>query len=75
MCLGIPMIIKRVESSLMAEAETMGVKRTVSVQLIPGVQAGDHVLVHAGFAIEIIDPAEAAERIELIKSMLEEPVS
>ena len=75
MCLGIPMIVKHVESNQMAEAEAMGVKRTISVQLVPGVQAGDHVLVHAGFAIEIIDPLEAAERIELLKSMLKEPAS
>ena len=74
MCLGIPMIIKRFESNLITEAEVMGVKRTISVQLIPGVKVGDHVLVHAGFAIEIIDPAEAAERIELIQSVLEEPI-
>ena len=75
MCLGIPMVIKRVETNQMAEAEAMGVKRTISVQLVPDVEAGDHVLVHAGYAIEIIDPAEAAARIELLQSMLEEPAS
>lgn len=74
MCLGIPMLIQRIESDLMANAETMGVKRAISIQLVPEVKAGDYVLVHAGFAIEIIDPVEAAERIRLLESLLEEPV-
>lgn len=74
MCLGIPMRIQRIESGLMANAETMGVKRAISIQLVPEVKAGDYVLVHAGFAIEIIDPVEAAERISLLESLLEEPV-
>lgn len=75
MCLGVPMQVKFVGSNQMAEAEAMGVKRTISVQLVPGVQVGDHVLVHAGYAIEIIDPLEAASRIKLLQSMLEGPVS
>ncbi|MEW5784223.1 MAG: HypC/HybG/HupF family hydrogenase formation chaperone [Bacillota bacterium] len=74
MCLGIPMRLSSIENNLMATAETMGVKRTISIQMVPGARVGDHVLVHAGFAIERIDPAEAAERIELLKTLLEEPV-
>lgn len=72
MCLGIPMIVSSIENNMMATAETMGVKRTISIQLVPDARVGDHVLVHVGFAIEKIDPAEAAERVELLKTMLEE---
>lgn len=72
MCLGIPMRLINIENNLMATAETMGVKRTISIQLVPNVKVGDDVLVHAGFAIEKIDPAEAAERITLLKTLLEE---
>ena len=72
MCLGIPMVVSSIEKNYTAIAETMGVKRTISMRLLPEAQPGDHVLVHAGFAMEIIEPAEAGEKIKLLKSMLKE---
>lgn len=72
MCLGIPMVVESIEKSLMAVAKAMGVKRNVSIVLVPDVQPGEHVLVHAGFAMEIIDKEEAEERIQILKSMLKE---
>lgn len=72
MCLGIPMVVERIDKNFMAVAEAMGVKRNVSIMLVPDVQPGEHVLVHAGFAMEIIAREEAAERIEILQSMLKE---
>jgi hydrogenase expression/formation protein HypC len=46
-----------------------GVKRSVDVRLVPGVKAGDYILVHAGFGIEKIDKKEAAKTLKLLKDV------
>jgi len=43
--------------------EMGGVRRKVSLLLLEGVQAGDYVIVHAGFAISRLDPEEAQETL------------
>ena len=59
MCLAIPMqLISRREFE--GTAELGGVRRTVGLMLCPEAEVGDHVLVHAGYAIGRID-REAAE--------------
>ncbi|RJX25132.1 MAG: HypC/HybG/HupF family hydrogenase formation chaperone [Dethiobacter sp.] len=70
MCLGIPMRVTEIEKNFKAYAETMGVKRPISIKLVPETKPGDFVLVHAGFAMEKIDPVEARKRIELFEKML-----
>ena len=47
-------------------AELGGVRRTVSLMLCPEAAVGDHVLVHAGFAIGRIDAGEAESTLALI---------
>ena len=39
----------------------------MSIDLTPQAGVGDFVLVHAGFAIEVVDPDYAQETIDLIK--------
>lgn len=68
MCVAIPAKIKSVEG-VMAEVEVGGISRTVSVQLTPGVQKDQYVLVHAGFAIHIIDEQEARETMKLFEEL------
>ncbi len=51
----------------MATVDILGVTREISVDLTPQVQVGDYVLVHAGFAIEVVDEQFALETIELVK--------
>ena len=51
-------------------AELNGVRRNVSLLLVPDAVLGDHVLVHAGSAITIIDAEEARRTLELIDSAL-----
>ena len=69
MCLAIPARVKTLEANNMAEVEIMGVTRHVSLDLIPGAEIGDHVLVHAGFAIQVVDEEFANETIELLKQL------
>ena len=53
----------------MATVDILGVTREISVDLTPQAQVGDYVLVHAGFAIEIVDADYAKETIELVKQL------
>lgn len=67
MCLAIPAKIIELKKDRLATVDILGVTRDISVDLTPQAQTGDFVLVHAGFAIEIVDPDYARETIDLIK--------
>lgn len=69
MCLAIPAQVRSLGENNMAEVEIMGVTRHVSLDLIPEAAVGDHVLVHAGFAIQVVDEEFANETIELLKQL------
>jgi len=60
MCLAIPAKIVSCEGEA-ATVEVHGVRRTVNVTLIDAPQAGDYVLLHAGFAIQKWTEAEVRE--------------
>jgi hydrogenase expression/formation protein HypC len=68
MCVAIPARIISIEG-ILAEVEVGGVSRQVSLQLTPEAQEGDYVLVHAGFAIHIIDEEEARETLRLFEEL------
>ncbi len=67
MCLAIPAQISKMLDDNMAEVDIMGVTRAASMDLTPTAKVGDYVLVHAGFAIEIVDPQYARETLELVR--------
>lgn len=69
MCLAIPAQVTQMEPNGMARIDIMGVNRTVSLDLVPEAVQGDFVLVHAGFAIQVIDEQTANETLELIKTL------
>jgi hydrogenase expression/formation protein HypC len=46
-----------------------GAVKEVSLAYVPEAAAGDHVIVHVGFAISLVDEAEAAKIFEYLKSM------
>ena len=71
MCLAIPMQITELMDDGMARVSAMGTQRDVALDLTPEAQVGDYVLIHAGFAIEVVDEQYAAETLELIKTMAE----
>ena len=71
MCLAVPMKVTELMDGGMAHATAMGAERDVAIDLTPQVQVGDYVLVHAGFAIEVVDEQYAAETLELIRTMAE----
>ena len=69
MCLAVPMKITELKDGGMAAVTVMGTTRDVALDLTPQAQVGDYVLVHAGFAIEIVDQQYAEETLDLIKDM------
>jgi len=71
MCLGVPMQVKTIAKDL-AVCEIDGVQREASLMMLDDVQVGDYVLIHAGFAIEKIDEAEAQLTLEALRAALDE---
>jgi len=71
MCLGIPMQIQEI-NGYMARCEAKGVERVVSLFMLQDemLEAGDHVVVHVGYAIQKITPQEARTAWELYDQML-----
>lgn len=69
MCLAIPARIVSIEDGRMAAVDIMGVTRKISLDLVPQATEGDYVLVHAGFALQVIDEAYANETLEILKSI------
>lgn len=71
MCLGIPMMIREIDG-YMARCEAKGVERDVSLFMMQDetLAAGDHVVVHVGYAIQKITPQEARTAWEIYDQML-----
>lgn len=69
MCLAIPARIVTLNENNMAEVDIMGVSRHASLDLVPDAKTGDYVLVHAGFAIQVIDEEAAEETLRLLKEL------
>jgi hydrogenase expression/formation protein HypC len=68
MCLAVPMRIESIEGST-ARLEADGVRQNANIELVPGAKIGDYVIVHAGFAIQILDLKEARERLKLFEEL------
>ena len=68
MCLAVPTRIKHIDNE-MAEVELDGVSRAVSLAMVPDAQVADYVLVHAGYAISLIDEEEAKETLRLLQEL------
>jgi hydrogenase expression/formation protein HypC len=75
MCLGIPGEVLSMEKDAqglrLGRARFGGVVREVSLDLVPEAQVGDYVVVHAGFAISVIDAEEAQSVFRLLEEMEE----
>lgn len=72
MCLGVPGKVIDIDDEAALPAGTVdfgGVRRQVCLAYVPGVSVGDHVVVHVGFAIAIVDEVEAARTWALLEEM------
>lgn len=68
MCLAIPMKLISIDGEE-GTIESSGVSRTVNLCLTPEARKGDYVLVHTGYALNVIDAEEAAQTLALMKEI------
>lgn len=68
MCLAIPGVIEELEGD-MAKVRIEGIVIDANVALIGAPKAGDYVLVHAGYAIQRLEPEDAAETFRLLREL------
>jgi hydrogenase expression/formation protein HypC len=68
MCLGVPVKIIEIISESRAIGEIGGIRRWVETSFVD-VRVGDYVILHAGFAIQKLDQAEAEETLRLFREM------
>ncbi|MCL2631544.1 MAG: HypC/HybG/HupF family hydrogenase formation chaperone [Coriobacteriia bacterium] len=71
MCLAVPATIKTINPDRTAIVDLLGVERTVAIELVPTAKVGDYVLVHAGFAIEVISLEAAEETLAFFREFPE----
>ena len=70
MCLAIPALVKSIDG-LEAEVEIGGISRRASLMLTPEARVGDYVLLHTGYAINIVDEEEARSTLEMFREIAE----
>ena len=71
MCLAIPAQVKSINEDNLATVDILGVTREVALDLTPSAEVGSYVLIHAGFAIEVVSEEAAQETLDLIKEIPE----
>ena len=69
MCLAVPARIIEMTGDV-ATVDMEGVRRSVSMMLLPEARVGEYVIVHAGFAIGRLDEKEAEETLKMIRDVL-----
>jgi hydrogenase expression/formation protein HypC len=70
MCLAIPALITSINDKE-AEVEIGGISRRISLWLTPEARVGDYVLVHTGYAINVLDQEEAKETLDILRQIAE----
>lgn len=68
MCLSIPAEILSIDGE-MAKVSVNGAIIDASLQLLDNPKVGDFILLHTGFALEIISPEEAEENMRLLREL------
>jgi len=68
MCLAVPAQIKHIAGD-MAEVDLGGVSLSVGLAMTPEAKVGDYVIVHAGYAISVLDETEALETLRLFEEL------
>ncbi|MGE5490413.1 MAG: HypC/HybG/HupF family hydrogenase formation chaperone [Actinomycetota bacterium] len=69
MCLAIPAQVIELREGDNAVVDLAGVRKEISLSLVEGVQVGDYVIVHVGYALNKLDPEEAEKTLALFAEM------
>ncbi len=70
MCLGIPAKVIQIDESKQGKIDYLGTKVKTNFALLENIKVGDWVIVHAGFAISMLDEEEAKETFSLLREMV-----
>ncbi len=70
MCLAVPGKIVSIDENSVADVDFGGVNRPVNVSLVD-VGIGDYVIVHAGYAIQVLSEEDALQTLDMFREMLE----
>jgi len=71
MCLAVPMKLVEITGPGVGKVDAGGIKADVSLAMAPDAKMGDYLIIHAGFAIEVLDHEEAMIRLDLFKELAE----
>lgn len=71
MCLAIPARVAEILENELAIVEVGGVRKQISLAMVDDVAEGDYVIVHVGYAINRLDPEEAAKTLALFAEIAE----
>jgi len=71
MCLAVPMKIEKILEDRKALVKQDDLETEVDLTLIEDPKVGDYVIIHAGYAIDLLDLEEAEERLKLFRAMEE----
>jgi hydrogenase expression/formation protein HypC len=72
MCLALPGLVEQIDTTIqpvMGKVNFGGVRKSICLELVPEVKVGNYVIVHVGFALNIVDEAEALETIRMLQEM------
>jgi hydrogenase expression/formation protein HypC len=69
MCLALPVLVVALKDGDNAVVDLGGVRKEISLALVDGVQPGDYVILHVGYALARLDPEEAARTLELFAAV------
>ena len=69
MCLAIPVCVEQLVTEESAIVNLDGVRKEISLVLVDGIEPGDYVIVHVGYALQKLDPTEAERTLTLFAEM------
>ncbi len=72
MCLAVPARISRIDKKGEARVDYLGNEVKTNLSLLPQAKVGDWVIVHAGFAISLLDEQEARETLRIFREIAEQ---
>jgi hydrogenase expression/formation protein HypC len=72
MCLALPVKVVEIGSGAASDRAVVdlgGVRKEISLALLDGVQVGDYVILHVGYALSRLDPEEAERTLALFSEL------